>query len=211
MRISRREVIRGGVVVVGAVALSGTLEREASARAEGYPTVPPDNPSTLPACLPFLDWNPSERGTLLIVAPEKALLPSIEVVNLNGTQMSLTSPDATTNPIHAGRNGFRVATISPRFHRKLIAVGSISAVVPEDMAVLRYKNLPEPDLLQGVSMESRPQNPPRHAHARAVGTPDVARGHRDGRSKSRPAITIFGAISVRHEIDSSESWRDGFG
>ena len=149
MRTSRRGLIERGVGVAGAWWLGGV---EAMAQEKAASPVTPENPANLSLCLPFLDWEPAERGTLLIVAPERATLPQPRPY-YGGEP----PPVAAAEPVRAGRNGFRLAAIAPRYRRKLAVVGGLSAVVPEMMAVLRYKNLPEPDLWQGVRPESRPQ------------------------------------------------------
>ncbi|MBC8135732.1 MAG: hypothetical protein H8F28_07600 [Fibrella sp.] len=152
MRTDRRGMIRSGIGVAVAMALGGAVQTEDASAQEPPKAAPPENPSTLAACLPHSDWGPADRGPLLIVAPERARLESAERTYSQGLRIP-----AKPEPVPIGRNGFRLATISPRYRRKLTAIGSLSAVVPDTMAVLRYKNLPEPDIYAGIRPESRPQ------------------------------------------------------
>ncbi|MBC7809319.1 MAG: hypothetical protein H7145_24555 [Akkermansiaceae bacterium] len=162
MRTDRRGMIRSSIGAAVGMALWGGAGRTVAAQdapppSAPQPTTAPENPPTLAACLPFLDWDPAQRGPLLIVAPERAVLPGVAYA-YDGTSTRVVMPaSAEREPIRAGRNGFRLATISPRYRRKLTAIGSLSAAVPDTVAVLRYKNLPEPDIYAGVRPESRPQ------------------------------------------------------
>ncbi|MBC7808844.1 MAG: hypothetical protein H7145_22145 [Akkermansiaceae bacterium] len=116
-----------------------------------------ENPPTLAGCLDYLDWDPAERGTLLVVAPQRARLAGVKPFRNGGTNtMELRLPPGKES-VRPGKYGFRLSVIASRYRRKVVTAGALSAVVPNTMAVLRYKNLPEPDLLQGVSWENRPQ------------------------------------------------------
>lgn len=162
MRTDRRGMIRGGIRVAVGMALWGEASQEALAQGTGFPRSgyprgeSADNPPTLLACLPNLDWVPADRGPLLIVAPERARLQSKVVSHFYDIPHRVERVAVDAEQVRAGKNGFRLATISPRYRRKLVAAGSLSVVVPETMAVIRYKNLPEPDLFQGVLPEYRP-------------------------------------------------------
>jgi hypothetical protein len=156
MRTDRRGVIRGGIGIAIGMLVGSDVEAETALTQDAVPT-PSENPPTLAACLPFLDWAPAERGPLLIVAPERARLQGLARIYNPGTRQYDPRPTSGLEAVKVGRNGFRLATIAPRYRRKLAAVGSLSTVVPETMAVLRYKNLPEPDIWQGMRPENRPQ------------------------------------------------------
>jgi hypothetical protein len=149
-------MIRGGIGVAVSLALGTVPNDEASAQVYVTPAVAPENPPVLSQCLPFLDWNPALRGSLLIVAPERAKLQGQVALHLSDVPPRAKRVAVGASQVIAGRNGFSLATISPRYRRKLVTVGGLSTVVPETMGVLRYKDLPEPNLLQVASPENRP-------------------------------------------------------
>ena len=82
MRTDRRKVIRSGIGVALTMALGGTTPEDALAAQAPVKLKAPDNPPTLRECLPHLDWDPAERGPLLIVAPDRAKLQG-EVRSIN--------------------------------------------------------------------------------------------------------------------------------
>ncbi|MBC7808476.1 MAG: hypothetical protein H7145_20270 [Akkermansiaceae bacterium] len=156
MRTDRRGVIWGGIGAAMAMAFGNGTGDEASARGDiGFP--PPVNPATLAGCLRYLDWDPAERGPLLIIAPDLAKLKGAAYGNHIDFQSGTITPVGGADAVRVGKNGFRLDAVCPRYRRKLVTVGSLSTVIPDTMAVLRYKNLPEPDLVQGVRPEVGPQ------------------------------------------------------
>ncbi|MBC8141270.1 MAG: hypothetical protein H7Y38_07490 [Armatimonadetes bacterium] len=154
MKTTRRGVIRSGIGAMGAVLLGNTEAKAQEAGAKA--STPPENPRSLAEALAHLDWEPETRGTLLLVAPERAGLQNTAIAVDNAGQEQMYQR-AGTEPVRAGRNGFNLSRIASRYRRKIAAVGSLSVVVPETMATLRYKNLPAPDLFANVRPESRPQ------------------------------------------------------
>ena len=157
MKTTRRGIVRSAIGTVGTVLLGGTgAWAQEGAKPAAPPNTLPNNPPMLAMCLPFLDWEPQERGTLLIVAPERAVLGGRGAFR-NGILEMQFDPASGEIPVRAGRNGFNLTQIAPQYKRKIAVVGSLSVVVPETMAVLRYKNLPEPNLWANVRPESRAQ------------------------------------------------------
>ncbi len=156
MRIDRRGVIRGGVGIAAAIAFNGTMPRVAAVQRGRLPANV-ENPPTLAACLPLLNWDPAERGPLLIVAPERAKTTLVQPIGFSEQRRASPPLDFGGTHVTTERKALRLSVISPRYRRKLVTVGSLSAAVPETMGVLRYKNLPKPDLFAAVRPETRPQ------------------------------------------------------
>ena len=142
-------VIRGGIGAVSALLMGGA--------AQAQNTAPPslDYLSTLATAFYYVDWDPQTRGTLLIIASERAGLDG--VVHMDNGFLAMKPPDTQVAQILAGNSGYSLARIAPRYGCKIAPVGTLSAVVPEMMATLRYKYLPEPDLWANVRLASRIQ------------------------------------------------------
>jgi hypothetical protein len=95
-----------------------------------------------------LDWDPAERGPLLIVAPERAALKRGRVERQpDGSGVYVPAPELK----EPGPEGYRLTAAVSAFQRKLTQVGSVWAVVPDTMTVLNTKDLPEPSPYLGMS------------------------------------------------------------
>ncbi|HVK05138.1 MAG TPA: hypothetical protein VM490_16795 [Armatimonadaceae bacterium] len=109
-------------------------------------------PANLAEALEKADWNPEERGPLLIVAPEMAkALAGRNERQADGNFRYVPPP--VLKP--AGPEGYRLTVIDSHFGRKLTQVGGLWAVVPEKMSVLNSTRLPEPDPYMGMSREQK--------------------------------------------------------
>lgn len=98
------------------------------------------------ALLERLDWDPAQRGPLLIVAPESTNAS-------NGRAFfTYTEPSPLGEP---GPNGYRASDLFTHLSRKEMSVGGLTVVAPLSQYVLRYMDLPEPDLWRGIPSDKR--------------------------------------------------------
>jgi hypothetical protein len=88
---------------------------------------------------------------LLIVAPERARR---EQPTRRGPDGQITLPPLP--PLKApGPSGYRLTAIDTEFGRRLTQAGGLWSLVPTTMAVLRYKDLPEPDPYESLTPDEK--------------------------------------------------------
>ena len=97
-----------------------------------------------------VDWNPAQRGALLIVAPEKTLPSNPPPLWENGRPI-FPPPPQFPQP---GRNGYLLPTLGDYFQRRVIPCGTVSAFAPLTMTVLNTR-LPKPDIYTDLAPSER--------------------------------------------------------
>lgn len=94
-----------------------------------------------------IEWDVAKRGPLLIVAP-KQLSPTPRFV---GSQTPLPSPP---QPNAGGM--FPVIAVAEYCGARVASADSLAAIVPTNMTVLNWRNLPPPDLSYGITPDKLP-------------------------------------------------------
>jgi hypothetical protein len=143
----------GGAIVVSGVPADAVAQQSGAVVSGARQANPTDGVRTPSDMLDKLDWDPSERGPLLIVSPELAARGGT-VLNFGGSrpnEFRPTRPDELKEP---GPAGYRLTAVDEVFGRKVTTVGSLTAAVPRTMSVLEQK-FPPPDPYADLSEDER--------------------------------------------------------
>lgn len=154
MAMNRRGLMKRGIGLMGAT-LAGVSPSAAQRSVKPVKDTPTPNPYRFADTLPHLDWNVARRGALLIVSPDEGTLQGKLDVMRSGMPPHTVITRVGEEQIIAGWNGFNLARIAQAYGRRLTRIGTISVVTTDTMAVLRYRNLPEPDLLSEADSSRR--------------------------------------------------------
>ena len=107
---------------------------------------PVRNLNNLKEGLDATNWDPSRRGTLLVLDPQ-----SVQPWMPERDPEDWYSPWTPPKPLPAPDNdrGYSVETVAPYFGRKMVRLGTISVLAPTEMVVLNTR-LPKPDPYAGM-------------------------------------------------------------